>query len=698
MKRLNIFLFSVLTMFFLLRCSSPTNLETNEVKIEVNANDLIESLKQHDLDPFKDNIVESQFFEITGLKDEVIEGKNGTVLIIPKGAFRNSKGELVEENIKIELAEAYSIQDMIQSNLTTEMKEELLANGGIFYINATANGENLHIDQNNPVYVEMPTNGQSKANVFRFEGVRDPKGQMHWIDKGPLEPFLVTVDINSLDFYPKGFEQAVEMGMPFRGHSLADKKLKDSLFFSLKYDMELAPMLPGGNKHYHYKDTIYTTTDSVTIAERIILDQPKCNAVSPQSIAAIQDKKFEKSLLATREFAARIKTIYKSCNQELLDLYINNLDKNLWEIDQLAAQKVGSTAPTYKDFIAFAEEKLTKVKDAAKYAPALKAFYQERLSKIDQSIQEAHQAWLTSLQKKEEVAQAKREEYVVLLQKRQEYRFAKFGLELVKPGWVMAGRKVVTLEKFTLDIKVPNAVDLDRAYVYTFDPRINSLFALLAGSDKTIFNRSYWDDPMLIVKKGAYLHIIGVGYKEDEIYFAKTSAYQKKVMQPELTLQNITKKELEQQLSKFDYSAKDFNKIKIDLQYQQAFYQEQLRLKKLDKENNFIYDLHKIVYSCCQDENLEQTGELLFNQYCNSCHNPDMYSDMTGPALAGVEMRWRQYPKDLYRYIRNSQQLVNEGQPRAVELFGEWNKSVMTPFPMLSNTDIDAILVYIRSK
>ncbi|MCP4440136.1 MAG: cytochrome c [Aureispira sp.] len=697
MNKLSFSLLYLTLLLLFVKCTPSSSPDADQVKIEVNANDIIERLKYHDLDPFKDNIVESQFFEITGLKDEVIEGENGTVIIIPKGAFRNSKGGLVEDNIKIELAEAYSIQDMIQSNLTTTIKDKLAANGGIFYINATANGENLYIDKNNPIYVEMPKDEESKANVLKFEGVRSPDGEMHWIDKGPIEQFLMAVDINTLDFYPKGFEQAVESGMPFRGYTVADKKLKDSLFFSLKYDLSLAPMPGGGTWPPPTSD--HGDSASVSYHGDNGGEHSSCNTVTPQSIAAIQHPKFEHSLLATREFEERLKVIYRSCDQELLDLYINNLDKNLWEIDQLAAQKVGQESSTYEGFIAFAEEKLTKVKNGAKYAEVLKNFYQKRLIKINQATQDAHQAYLTSLQKKEEKAQAKREEYIELLEERQKYRFSKFGFELDKMGWVMLATELEKLEKFTLEVKVPKAVELDRAHVYTFDPSINSLFALVANNgDKATFGSAYLTDWALIVEKGAYLNIIGVGYKGDEVYFAKTGATQKKVMQPELMLQKITKKELKKQLAKFDKVSARFNKLRVDLEYQRAFYVEQLRLRKLERETNFIYNLYQLVFSCCEDKELKEKGELLFKKNCSACHNPDMDADMTGPALAGVEARWLNYPNDLYRYIRNSQELVAEGQPRAVALFNEWDKSVMTSFPQLSDMDIKAILAYIRSK
>lgn len=89
-------------------------------------------------------------------------------------------------------------------------------------------------------------------------------------------------------------------------------------------------------------------------------------------------------------------------------------------------------------------------------------------------------------------------------------------------------------------------------------------------------------------------------------------------------------------------------------------------------------------------------GKNLFRMNCAQCHAKNMKSKATGPALGGVEERWADYPReDLYSWIRNSQQLVAEGHPRAVEVYNEWNKSVMQNFPNLTDENIESILLYI---
>lgn len=92
------------------------------------------------------------------------------------------------------------------------------------------------------------------------------------------------------------------------------------------------------------------------------------------------------------------------------------------------------------------------------------------------------------------------------------------------------------------------------------------------------------------------------------------------------------------------------------------------------------------------------TGKKLFKTNCASCHNRNMKSDMTGPALAGVTARWAAYPiTDLYDWIKNSTKLIEAGHPRAVAIYDEWRRSPMIPFNNLADEEVAAILTYVES-
>ena len=83
-------------------------------------------------------------------------------------------------------------------------------------------------------------------------------------------------------------------------------------------------------------------------------------------------------------------------------------------------------------------------------------------------------------------------------------------------------------------------------------------------------------------------------------------------------------------------------------------------------------------------------GKALFNAQCAACHKLD--AKMTGPALRGVTER--QSSEWLHSWIKDSQGMVKSGDAYAVKIFEEYNKSIMTSFPQLSDADIDNILAY----
>ncbi len=90
-------------------------------------------------------------------------------------------------------------------------------------------------------------------------------------------------------------------------------------------------------------------------------------------------------------------------------------------------------------------------------------------------------------------------------------------------------------------------------------------------------------------------------------------------------------------------------------------------------------------------------GKQLFGDYCASCHNGNMKDKMIGPALYGVEERWKDYPGDLYKWIRNSVALAASGNEKALSMIN-YDASAMTAFENLEDSEIDDILAYVEQK
>ncbi|MFD0863041.1 c-type cytochrome [Sungkyunkwania multivorans] len=85
------------------------------------------------------------------------------------------------------------------------------------------------------------------------------------------------------------------------------------------------------------------------------------------------------------------------------------------------------------------------------------------------------------------------------------------------------------------------------------------------------------------------------------------------------------------------------------------------------------------------------SGKKLFNMNCAACHHPT--KELLGPALNGVSEK---YEKDwLYSWIKNNTALVTSGDALAIKI-SQYSPTTMNAFPLLSDAEIDDILVYIE--
>ena len=91
-----------------------------------------------------------------------------------------------------------------------------------------------------------------------------------------------------------------------------------------------------------------------------------------------------------------------------------------------------------------------------------------------------------------------------------------------------------------------------------------------------------------------------------------------------------------------------------------------------------------------QDDPAAAAGKKLFNANCAACHK--LNKKAVGPALRGVTDK---YEKEwLYSWIKNSSAMIKAGDPQAVAVWEEYNRTAMNSFPQLSTEDIDNILAY----
>lgn len=85
-------------------------------------------------------------------------------------------------------------------------------------------------------------------------------------------------------------------------------------------------------------------------------------------------------------------------------------------------------------------------------------------------------------------------------------------------------------------------------------------------------------------------------------------------------------------------------------------------------------------------------GKTLFKSNCAACHTVGK-GKLTGPDLKNVSDRvsheW------INAFVKNSTAVIESGDEYAVKLFNEYNKTLMTAHPHLSDDDITNIIAYI---
>ncbi len=454
-----------------------------------------------------------QEFKVDPSKGKTIEGEDGTLIIVPTDAFVNEDGSLVKEEVKLELVEALKISDMLAYNLTTMNDENALQTGGMIYVQPYVNEKKVNINPERPLYIEIPTDDYN-PDMMAWQGETNASGDINWVSPTSLKKYLTLVDFENLDFLPTGFEDAVAAGMPFKGHTIADKELVDSLYYSIgvkKEKIEIskaevvsddeafrskkrglkigardfslgkkslngktvligqvqnqfgqtpkdASIMVFQNNKFNKKDILtdengrfvfnkletgqyiitandkqgnYLTSklyiskgeDSIRIIDQLILTPANTNFansklgsqpnnkinqtegktqnsnidsescyISPQSIQTIKSPTFAKSFLATKEFEERLRILHQMPNaQVLFDLYINNLEKDLHEVDAMVAAKLSGTNKKY--FTDFAAQKLTNVLNVNIYQDQLSNYYNNKKSEYSKAQQEAQNAY-----------------------------------------------------------------------------------------------------------------------------------------------------------------------------------------------------------------------------------------------------------------------------------------------------------------
>lgn len=87
-------------------------------------------------------------------------------------------------------------------------------------------------------------------------------------------------------------------------------------------------------------------------------------------------------------------------------------------------------------------------------------------------------------------------------------------------------------------------------------------------------------------------------------------------------------------------------------------------------------------------------GKKIFMANCSACHLMSS-AQLVGPGMAGVtEKHDREW---LIQFISNSQKMIADGDEKAIAIYEEYNKTVMTNF-QFTDEQFDNLLAYLKEE
>jgi hypothetical protein len=538
----------------------------------------------------------------------------------------------------------------MKAGLSSMSGNQLLETGGMFYLDARKDGVELKIDPSKTIHTEIPTD-TVRPGMQLYKGQRKGDGSIDWVDPKPLARDLVAVDINQLNFYPPLYLDSVQTW----GYDSHNKNFTDSLYYSFARLFSTLPTADSGrpatlNEEGHFpSDTVPSGKDSMQKDEFTSIQynwQYQCG-INPAKIKAIWNERFQNTLLATREFEERLRYIHASQTPEVLDIYVRNLDKNLWEIDLMAANAfVGELANPQKKsiFSDFAARRDGKVNNGSTQFQKLKDYYSQKSKAFADAIAKTQaefwnrqnildaEAWQKKYSHDEDsmrrVAQNFSEEFTMNVKEAYRQlgypditpRTARqvYTAEVNATGWWNVDKLVLesTLTRTTLDytdpstgkkaviryepvsFQVENAEEYDRLYVYLLPDKLSSFMKLTEQNG--VFTEKL--NELMSYK------MVAIGYKDEQAYFFSQGEI-RPGSYPSMTLNQITNDGLDLQLNRFGRSnqpqglieEKDFLRFEIKDQKRQ---QQNIELQRLTEKTR------QLIFPCAIYDQPALTPEL----------------------------------------------------------------------------------------
>ena len=421
----------------------------------------------------------NQSFKIFPTELNTIVGKEGTILVIPKNSIVDQNGNNITEEITIQLKENFSISDYILSNLQTIHNDRILESKGMIYFTAQdEKGNELQISKNKTIRLQIPQKDFDN-NPEIFLGNRTGDGLMNWGDIDEQAKTLIPFPIKFIS------------------------KNRFSTECSDHYGITTDTIK---NKNFNYYGSIYD---------------------------------FENTLLSTNEFNIRYNS---ACWSEVVNIYIENINKNLWEIDEMVVDYLIQDSTERVDYY------LNNVPPGVNGKPRTKVQEEAHEWLINNTKSSSHRSidWFKKLaaQKLTIVDSTK----LIDPTKLAELNPAFISYDAMKFGWV-------NVDFFFED---PKAVPVKLiAKTNQKAPLINLIIqgrnVILSGSEHSV--NEYWftknEDGYNKLPKGEKATIIAIGLNTDGVLFGEKEIIIGEIEIEKIEMKAITGKELKKKLENY---------------------------------------------------------------------------------------------------------------------------------------------------
>ncbi len=264
----------------------------------------------------------TQTFTIHQNEKNLIIGQQGTKVYIDENTFVFENGETLTSNeIQVVIKEAYTLEDMMMLQLSTHSEEQLLETGGMVFLQATAEGRILKLQEDKSITIGLPSD-RLKDDMQLFDGVQNGK-EVEWKATN------------------QGFS---EVPFEFTTFKMPDHPLTGFRYFVKTYSN--GKLMLNKTQHEYYKKRLHELVLYINLVE----PQRPIKPIKPQLENIVYKKKGLKSLFISK----------KKIEKEIQDRYHRKMKVYHRKLKQyhtdLSKYKIDSTA--YPAWIAYQNQRM----------------------------------------------------------------------------------------------------------------------------------------------------------------------------------------------------------------------------------------------------------------------------------------------------------------------------------------------------